>query len=101
RRVLFRSLELHLYVAVAGERGELSGDVVLRRARDVLEGAGGEQFVDGTGTGLQRSGLVLGTLHGHADVPELLGDAGEGLADLRLRLGGVVRGLQRLLLRAE
>ncbi|CAM5678041.1 hypothetical protein STENM327S_07063 [Streptomyces tendae] len=67
----------------------------------VVEGAGGEQLVDGAGPGLELGGLVLGALDGQADVAHLLGDAGERLADPGLRLGRRVGGLDGLLLRAE
>ena len=68
---------------------------------DVVEGAGGDQLVDGPGAGLHRGGLVLGPLDGHADVAHLLADAGDGLADPGLGLGGGVGGLDRLLAGAE
>ena len=86
---------------LAGHPLELGGDVVLGGAGRVVEGAAGEQLVDGAGPGLHRLGLVLGALDGQADVAHLLGDAGERLADLGLRLGRGVGGLDGLLAGAE
>ncbi len=80
---------------------QLGGDVVLRGAGRVVERAAGEQLVDGAGPGLHRLGLVLGALDGQADVAHLLGDAGERLADLGLRLGRGVGRLDGLLAGAE
>ena len=86
---------------LAGHPLELGGDVVLGGAGRVVERAAGEQLVDRAGPGLHRLGLVLGALDRQADVAHLLGDAGERLADLGLRLGRGVGGLDRLLAGAE
>ena len=67
----------------------------------VVQGAGGEQFVDRAGARLELCRLVLGPLDRQADVAHLLGDAGERLADPGLRLGRGVGRLDGLLLRAE
>ena len=68
---------------------------------EVGEGARRQQLVHGPGPGLHAGDLVLGPLHGAAGVAHRLGDPRHRLADLRLRLGRGVAGLQRLLLRAE
>ena len=86
----------------ARHRVELGGDVVACAVPLASSSAPrGEQLVDGAGAGLHLRGLVLGALDRHADVAHLLGDAGERLVDLGLRLGGGVRRLDRLLAGAE
>ena len=68
---------------------------------EVGQRAGREQLVDGAGPGLHAGDLVLGPLHRRAGVAHRRRDAGDRLADLRLRLGRGVAGLHRLLLGAE
>src|SRR6266540_2130865 len=69
--------------------------------REVVEGAGSHQLVQRAGAGLHLRDLVLGPLHGQADVAHLLADAGDRLVDACLRLGGGVGGLDRLLAGTE
>src|SRR5689334_15954112 len=101
RQLRLHALQFQLYIRTTGEPVELGLDVVLVHAGLVVQGTGGEQFVDRAGPGLQLGGLVLGALDRQADVAHLLRDAGEGLADPGLRLGRGVRRLDRLLLRTE
>src|SRR2546423_2892624 len=67
------------------------------RGRQVIERPRRQQLVDGPGPGLDRGRLVLRPLHGQPDVAHLLREPRQRLADLGLRLGGGVGGLDRLL----
>ncbi len=93
--------QLRLDVVGARHAVEFELDVVGARAGRVVQGTRGKQLVDRAGPGLHALGLVFGALYRQADIAHLFGDAREGLADLRLGLGGGVSGLDRLLLRAE
>ena len=94
--------QLGLDVGAGAEGVELTRDVVAGvELGGVVEGAGGDQLVDGLAARLHLGGLVLGTLDGEADVAHLLADARHRLADARLRLGGGVGRLDRLLAGAE
>ena len=95
--------KLELDVRRRADPVELGLDVVAtaQRLAGVVERATGDELVNRAGPRLHLQRLVLGTLHRHADVAHLLGDARHRLADLRLRLGGGVGGLDRLLAGAE
>src|SRR5659263_467624 len=83
--------------AFSGISEEMSDvGLAMQRAQDKTA-----QMQARAGASLHLRGLVLRPLHGQADVAHLLGDAGERLADLRLRLRRGVRRLDRLLLSAE
>ncbi len=101
-----RELRLHhgqflVHVTACGDALEFGLDVVASgREGGVLQRAGGEQFIQCTGAGLQLFGLVLGALHGQTHIAHLLADAGDSLGDTGLGLGRGVGGLDRLLWRA-
>ena len=84
-----------------GQSVKLAVEITPDGTSGILKSTGGQQFVDGGGTGLQLHGLVLGALDGHAHIAHLLGDAGEGLVDPRLRLGRRVGGFDGFLPGAE
>src|SRR5581483_5048239 len=79
---------------------KLAVDVVALRGV-VLERARRRELVDGGGACLQLLGLVLRALDRKPDVGHVLADSGRRLADLHLRLGRRVLGLDHFLLRPE
>src|SRR4029079_14155900 len=94
--------ELVVDLARGRELGELAVDVVLARPEggEVVERPGGLELGHSVGPRAHLLGLVLGALHGQADVGHLLADPGRRLGDAPLRLRRAVLSLADILLRA-
>ena len=102
RRLLLHRGQLRLHAAVHDGRADLilegGGATGEQRA---VQGAAVQQGVDGVGVRLGAGDLVLGALHHHRRVARVLADTGQGVPGRAGRLGGLVRGLERLPLGRE